>query len=212
VEEVQDLAAPDALLRAAIAIAMHEMEQVEPAAVVRRIDRLAEVVRSRVVSGQGRAYLAHLHEVLFVEEGFHGHDPGGFDTAFSYLPAVLETKRGLPITLALLYKSVADRLGLDVRGINAPGHFLLSVDSGRDRMIVDPYGGGRVLSRDEAFDRMERAVGTPVQRMSALLLEASPRQWLARILRNLEAIFVQRQRQLDLRAMLELRAHLMARR
>ena len=49
------------------------------------------------------------------------------DPANSYLPAVLRTKRGLPITLVLIYKCVAEGVGLVVRGINSPGHFLAAV-------------------------------------------------------------------------------------
>jgi regulator of sirC expression with transglutaminase-like and TPR domain len=66
----------------------------------------------------------------------------------SYLPLVLKTREGLPITLTLVYKCVLDGLGLTVHGINAPGHFMAGVESadadGAEpaRMLVDPFEGG----------------------------------------------------------------------
>jgi regulator of sirC expression with transglutaminase-like and TPR domain len=208
VRAVEDLQRPDALVRAAIAMSMHETDA-DPEETIGRLDRLAWRVQTLAPSGLPRARLAWLHHVLFDEEGFRGGD-GAPSPADSYLPSVLERRRGLPITLSLVYKALGDRLGLDVRGINAPGHFLASVDAGSGRMLVDAHGGGRVLTRDEAFRRMEESVGTPVQRSAALLLESPPRQWLARMLRNLEGTFVHERRPHDLRAMLEMRAVLLA--
>ena len=63
------------------------------------------------------AVLAHLHEVLFDEEGFAGNVDDYYNVANSYLPVVLETRRGIPISLTLLYKLVAERLGLPVQGV-----------------------------------------------------------------------------------------------
>ena len=54
-----------------------------------------------------------------------------YNPANSYLPGVLRTQRGLPITLTLIYKCVGEQLGLTVYGINSPGHFLAAVENGR---------------------------------------------------------------------------------
>ena len=93
--------------------------------------------------------MAHLHDVLFDVVGFVGNVDDYYNPANSYLPNVLRTRRGLPITLVLIYKCVAEQLGLTVRGINSPGHFLASVRndsaaaaSTKDSswMYVDPWG------------------------------------------------------------------------
>src|SRR5262245_10633177 len=65
--QLDDLDAPGALLRAAVAISMHEITDAEPAAVEARIDEYAARVRERVKTREARAYLAHLHAVLFDE-------------------------------------------------------------------------------------------------------------------------------------------------
>src|SRR5687768_11902139 len=103
---------PDALLNGAIAISMHQMEDVDPAEVDTTIQQYADAVRARVRGSQPQALLAHLHEHLFDELGFTGNTEDYYNTANSYLPAVLATRRGLPITLSLVYKLVAERVGL----------------------------------------------------------------------------------------------------
>jgi len=111
--------------------------------------------------------LAHLHATLFDEEGYRGNTEDYYHPYNSYLPAVMETRHGLPITLTLLYKAVAERLGLRVEGINAPGHFMGAVrrdarDEGAGVLLVDAFDGGRMLSRDEALERVEAITGAAV--------------------------------------------------
>ncbi len=203
--QVKDLDAPGALLRAAVAVSMHELDEADPAAVEARIDAYAARVRERVKTGEARAYLAHLHAVLFDEEGFCGDEGSYDDPQNSYLPVVLERKRGLPIALTLLYKEVGERVGLAIEGVNAPGHFLAAVEADGRRMLVDPFGAGRVLTRDEAFARIARVSGRALPQDDGLLRPASPRQWLARMIQNLLHSFQQRDRDRDVAAMIELR-------
>ena len=72
--------------------------------------------------------------VLFEEEGFAGNLERYYNALNSYLPVVLNARRGLPIVLGLIYKAVGESAGLLVEGINAPGHFLVRIetDSGID--------------------------------------------------------------------------------
>jgi regulator of sirC expression with transglutaminase-like and TPR domain len=204
--QLADLDAPGALLRAAVAISMHEIPDADPAAVEARIDEYAARVCERVKTGEPRAYLAHLHAVLFDEEGFRGDEASYYDPQNSYLPVVLERKRGLPIVLTLLYKEAGERVGLHVEGVNAPGHFLAAVEADGRRMLVDPFGAGRVLTRDEAFARIARVSGRALPQDDDILRPASPRQWLARMIENLIRVFSQSDRDRDAAAMIELRA------
>ena len=194
------------LWSAAVAISMHEMEDVDPALVDRRVEALADKVRSRAPSGRAEAVHAHLHEIFFEEEDFVGNAEDYYDPRNSYVPAVLYTKRGIPISLTLIYKMVADLAGIVVKGVNAPGHFLGLVWAGEEEMLIDAFAGGRVLSEEEAFDRMEQVLGAPVPRHDDVLHLASHRDWLDRMLRNLITVFGQRGEAANLAAMNELRA------
>ena len=198
-----DLDADGALLRAAVAISMHEMPHVDPTQVEDRLQGIANRILSRVHSDNPKALVAHAHAVLFEEEKFIGNIENYYDPANSYIPAVLESRRGSPISLALIYKEVLERVGLHVTGTNSPGHFLASVWIDGGTMLVDAFTRGRVLSRAEAHDQIIELVG-PVVDGKDILSAATNRGWLARILQNLLVIFGQSRQQGLLGAMHEL--------
>ena len=197
---------PDALLNGAVAIAMHQMEDLDPAAVDSTIQQMADAVRSRVRGSQPQALLAHLHEYLFEELGFAGNVDDYYNPANSYLPAVLEMKKGLPITLSLVYKLVAERLGLRSWGVGLPGHFVVGVEveSCSPAMLVDAFNGGRVLTQEEAHSRLKQTFGPEVEWSEELLRPASNRHWLTRMLQNLLNVFGSRGHYADVAAVLEM--------
>jgi regulator of sirC expression with transglutaminase-like and TPR domain len=194
----------DGLLLAAIAVSLHALDDVVPEQVLQRIDSMADEVRRRATSAQPQALVAHLHELLFEEEGFHGNTSEYYLPINSYIPAVLETKVGLPISLSLIYKAVAERVGLRVDGVNAPGHFLVRVYVGDDVMLVDPFHGGQLLSPLEALDRIAATFHQPLCPDMSLLATATPTAWLGRMLGNLRGVFASCGCCSDLAAMNEL--------
>ncbi len=153
---------------------------------------------------QPQALLAHLHQVLFEEEGFIGNNDDYYNPLNSYLPAVLENKRGLPITLCLIYKLVADRLGLNTWGVGLPGHFLIGMDSGESLMLVDCFSTGRIITKDEAHEQLLAQFGEEIEWSDELLRPVSNRQWLTRMLQNLLNLFGTEDRYADVGAMLEM--------
>ena len=193
------------LLHAAIGLSMHALDDVEPDKVERRLQELAERVRTRAPSGSADALVAHLHEVLFAEEGFAGDVERYYVAVNSYLPVVLDTKRGLPISLALVYKVVGELAGLSVEGINAPGHFLARVRCQKDWMMVDPFFCGEPLTREEAHQRMEKASQRVLPFDESYFAAATHSQWIARMLANLQTLFTSEGRLHDRAAMKELR-------
>lgn len=203
-EQISRLDSPDALWRAASAIAMHALPDVSLDEVDRRFDALAERVRAGARSGRPVALLAHLHAVLFEQEQFAGNLEDYHSALNSYLPSVLETHRGLPILVALVYKVVGNRVGLRIDGINSPGHFLARVNADGHWMIVDPFFHGQALTRDEALSRLSDLSGRHYFGHDECLQPATHRQWLSRILTNLQNTFASEGRQRDLEAMGEL--------
>jgi regulator of sirC expression with transglutaminase-like and TPR domain len=198
------LNSPDALLQGAIAISMHQVEDVNPAEIDGQLQSYADRVRARVRGRQPQAILAHLHDVLFEEEGFRGNTEDYYSTLNSYLPTVMETKRGLPITLSLIYKTVAERLGLRAYGIGLPGHFLVGIDADGGQMLVDAFAGGRILTGDEAHARLQEMFGPEVDWSDDLLRPASNRHWLTRMLQNLLNVFGSTGHYNDVAAVLEM--------
>jgi regulator of sirC expression with transglutaminase-like and TPR domain len=211
--QLPELETTSGLFRAAFAIARHEHPAARVETAEATIAELAETVRRRVRSSNVEAKLAHLHDVLFDVVGFQGNVEDYYNPANSYLPGVLRTRRGLPITLTLIYKCVAEDVGLTVRGINAPGHFLAAVQSqaadgnrrgGGRWMYVDPFYGGELLDGDDVCRRIAETTGLVAADSSSWLVPATHRQWLGRMLNNLQAIFAHAGRERDLYAMQEL--------
>jgi regulator of sirC expression with transglutaminase-like and TPR domain len=147
---------------------------------------------------------AALHQVLFLEEGFAGDTDRYYHALNSYLPAVLNTRCGLPITLGLLYKAVGEGAGLTIAGVNAPGHFLVRVRTESGWQIVDPFYDGELLSRDQVFDRLDRIAQRLLPRSDELLAAPTHLAWLYRLIGNLRHLFNAEGRLDDLRAMNEL--------
>jgi regulator of sirC expression with transglutaminase-like and TPR domain len=201
------------LFRAAYAIARHEMPEEDVTRGEAIIVELAATVRRRIHSPRIEAKLAHLHDVLFDVVGYEGNVDDYYNPANSYLPEVLRTQRGLPITLTLIYKCVGEQLGLIVHGINSPGHFVAAVENanadgdetgGSGRMYVDPFFGGALLTPDDIFRRIAATTGKAPDDASRRLAPATHREWLSRMLNNLQAVFARCGRERDLYAMQEL--------
>jgi regulator of sirC expression with transglutaminase-like and TPR domain len=198
------LAGVRGLVRAAVAIARHDLADAEADPVLARIAAIAARIRSRLSAASPTALLAHAHDELFVVEGFRGDSDDYHSPANSYVPLVLARRRGLPIALALVYKAVLAELGLEAAGIAAPGHFLVRVEIEGAPAYVDPFHAGAVLSRREAFARIEHVLRRPVARTDASLPECDHATWLRRMLRNLQASFARLGRIRDQHAMQEL--------
>ncbi len=180
------------LAEAALLIAAPEYPELDLNACLQQVDDMATVCRGRLGRSPDPARtLTTLGEYLFQDLGFKGDLQTFNDPRNSFLNEVLKRRCGIPITLSVLYMEVGRRLGLPVHGISFPGHFLVKVEvDGVDR-IIDPFSGGAGLDHAELERRLEH-VATPKEKwnLEQLLMPASKREILARMLRNLKNIYV----------------------
>jgi regulator of sirC expression with transglutaminase-like and TPR domain len=201
---VNAIDAPDALLGGAVAVSMHSVRDVKPGDVDARLQKIADAVRGRVRGRQPQAVLAHLHDVLFDEMDFSGNTEDYYNVHNNFVPSVLQCRRGLPITLSLVYKDIATRLGIRAYGVNLPGHFLVGVEADGQMMLIDPFSRGRAISPEEAQERLRQIFGDEVEWSEELLQPASTRLWLTRMLQNLLNAFGAKEQYMDVAAMLEM--------
>jgi regulator of sirC expression with transglutaminase-like and TPR domain len=192
------------LIRAAVAVSMHELDVPDASVVEAYFDNIAQQVRSRVHGRQPQALVAHLHDVLFDELNYVGNSSDYYNPFNCYLPKVIETRTGLPLSMSLVYTGIARRLGLHVFGINAPVHFLAGIQEEGRVMIVDPYYSGHELSREEVVRRVAQVTARPQPGIDEILRPASHSQWIGRLIQNLYVVFGQQGRQRDAAAMVEL--------
>ena len=127
-----------------------------------------------------------LNHYLFEEHKFHGNDQEYYDPRNSYLDAVLDRRTGIPITLSILWMSIADRLGIPSYGVGFPGHFLVGVES-NPPIYVDAFSAV-VMTAEDCQARLREIAGGDVKFDSAMLAPTSRGQILARVLRNLKQI------------------------
>lgn len=183
-----------ALIEAAIVVAQDDDPQLDAQSVLAEIDGLAARLKRRVpADASAMQRLRSLNHYFFEELGFAGNVNDYYDRRNSYLSEVLATRRGIPITLALLYAELAAQLGLAARGVSFPGHFLVKLRMPQGEVVIDPFNG-RSLSREDLEERL-----APYRRRHGLqgefetplglfLQAAEPRDVLSRLLRNLKEI------------------------
>ena len=136
-----------------------------------------------------------LNKYLFGELGFAGDLEHYTDPRNSFLNEVLDRRLGIPITLSVVYIEVARRAGLDVTGINFPGHFLLrcAARPGRqfsEDLIIDPFHGGVLLSEEGCRALLQKHGDANTVLEPRLLAHATKPQILARMLLNLKRVYV----------------------
>ncbi|MEP7102350.1 MAG: tetratricopeptide repeat protein, partial [Burkholderiales bacterium] len=200
-EYFASLVADDAslsLVEAAIAIAQDDFPTLDTQAVLAEIDLLVVRLKRRFPSDAVPVQrLRWLNRFFFQELGFAGNVNNYYDADNSYLHRVLTTRRGIPITLAILYIELASQIGLTARGVSFPGHFLvkLRMHTGQQQgeVVIDPFTG-HSLSRDELdellapYKRNRGLQGEFDVPLGLFLQAATPREVLARMLRNLKEI------------------------
>jgi len=90
-----------------------------------------------------------LNRVLFHEWGFRGDVEQFNDPRNSLLDQVLARRKGIPISLSIVYLLVADRLDLDLGPVGLPGHFLVACHSEGAPFFIDPFDQGLFRTREE---------------------------------------------------------------
>jgi regulator of sirC expression with transglutaminase-like and TPR domain len=186
------------LVEAVVAIAQDDFPQLDTQSVLAEIDALAMRLKQRFPADAVPVQrLRWLNRFFFQELGFAGNVNDYYDPHNSYLHRVLSTRRGIPITLAVLYIELATQIGLTARGVSFPGHFLvkLRLHTGQQlgEVVIDPFTG-QSLSRDELeellapYKRDRRLQGEFDVPLGLFLQAASAREVVARVLRNLKEI------------------------
>ena len=184
-----------ALFEAAVSVGQDEYPELDVQAVLGEVDRLLERVRRRLAADAGPLQkLRILNQFFFHDLGFAANLNNYYDPDNSLMHRLLATRRGIPISLALLWMELAQGLGLTVRGVGFPGHFMVKVSLPMGQAVLDPTTG-LSLSREQLSERLEPYrhpysllddMDTP---LGLYLQSAPPRDIIARMLRNLKEIY-----------------------
>ena len=181
------------LLETAASLAQDHEPQLDVQQVLDEVDVLLARLRERVPhEADDLRRLEALNHFFFGEMGFGGNVNDYYAPDNSYLHQVLRKRRGIPISLAVVWLELARGLGLQANGVGFPGHFMVKVTLPEGQVVMDPFTG-QSLSREDLSERLEPYVPaqrgvTPDVLLTVYLRHATPREIIARMLRNLKEI------------------------
>lgn len=203
------------LAEAALLIARIEYPNLDIAPYLERFERLGEHARHRMASLEVAAppavasdapprphevrhaaqeQIRILNDYLFEELKFSGNRDHYDDPRNSFLNEVLDRRTGIPISLSVVYIEVARRAGMQLEGVNFPGHFLVRHPMTQvlwmPDLIIDPFNEGAILSEAECRQRLQEHLGDEAALDPKLLETATKPQMLVRMLINLKGLYV----------------------
>jgi len=186
------------LFESALALGQDAYPELDFFAFQIEIDNMALKLKQRLSADASHIQkLRVLNHFFFQELAFGGNVNNYYDPDNSYLHCVITSRRGIPISLAVVYMELGQQIGLNMKGISFPGHFLMKLSVQSGDIVLDPMNGAS-LSREELEERLEpylerQEYGDELP-LAAYLRAAHPREILTRMLRNLKAIFTDTQR------------------
>ena len=177
------------LARGALLIAKTAYPDLDEAFYLDRLNRMAAGLMNSITATKSALdKITKINRFLFDREKLLGNRENYYDPDNSFLNRVMDRKLGIPITLSLIYVEVAGRLGLDVRGIGLPGHFITALYHSSGRIFIDPFYRGEIRTVDECHQIVHRHLGESSAFHPKWLQPVTRKEFLARILRNLKLI------------------------
>lgn len=156
---------------------------------VEEINQIAKSLRVKLSDVKNPTYLiSMLNEHIFSTLGFKGDAEDYYNPKNNFLNEVLDKKSGIPITLSIIYVEVARRIGLDLRICGFPSHVVVKYG---EEMVLDPFGGGRLLSVEDLEEILYRNFGEEIEFSPEFLDELPEDKVLVRIIRNLKNSYSQ---------------------
>lgn len=150
----------------ALSLAALDHPRVDLAPYRDHLDKLATDAREtmnmlRRGMNENEALARVLADTIATRHGYAGDNTTFDDPQNADLIRVIDRRRGLPVSLGILYLDVAHRLGMEAHGLNTPGHFLMSVGAGEQARILDPFNGGVVLNPEDVRPVPHQMPGEP---------------------------------------------------
>jgi regulator of sirC expression with transglutaminase-like and TPR domain len=193
-----------ALVEAALALAARRDPLGDPRLYAEHLALLAADVRQASgaatdVAGRAQA----LASVIAGRHGYHGDAETYDDLQNADLRRVIDRRKGLPVALGILYIHCARAQGWSMRGLAFPGHFLVRLEEGVERAIIDPFHGGAVCGAAE-LRALLKATGGPSAELDPAHYETvSDRQILLRLQNNIKQRLLRAERYAEALATVE---------
>jgi regulator of sirC expression with transglutaminase-like and TPR domain len=177
---------------AALLVAAEEYPNLVIEDYIERLDQLAAGLAVEIDLESDIETLAKtIGAYLGGEQGFDGDNEDYYNARNSYFNEVMDRRRGIPISLGLLYMEVARRVNVTLHPVAMPSHFLVKLQRDGDEVFLDAFNRGAVLDREDARSLFESFHHHRLEFTDSMLAACTRRQVLTRMLNNLKGIYIQ---------------------
>ena len=188
------------LTETTVAIAQHAYPDLDVQGVLDQIDQWGNKLKQRITPDTPPVQrLQFLKHFFYHELGF-GPNPNDFYAPEnSYLHQIIENRRGIPISLAILMMELGQQIGLNIRGVSFPNHFMMRISLQQGEIIMDPLNG-ESLSKNQLQEMLDPYLDAKGYRgelslpLNIFLRVSSSREILSRFMRNLKMIYSEDER------------------
>lgn len=180
------------MAKAALLFASDHCEELKIRFWLGKLEALAHRV-GRMEARSPEAQVKALRTVLAEEEGYRGNTKDYDDPRNSLLNEVIERRTGLPILLSAVWLDVAGQLGWPFVGVGLPGHYIIKRETPGGGLLVDPFSGGNVVSREDCVRLVQASLGKEIALEDDHFKPTQTKLTLARMLINLRNSFLRRQ-------------------
>ncbi len=135
-----------------------------------------------------------LNEIILLKHGYSGDELTYDDLQNANLMRVVDRRKGLPVALGILYMHAGRAQGWNTVGLAFPGHFLIRMADGPQRLILDPFHGGQVCGAAELRELLKATAGQESELLPEYYTPVADRDVLLRLQNNLKARLIQTQR------------------
>jgi regulator of sirC expression with transglutaminase-like and TPR domain len=182
------------IAEAALALASFDRPRVGLARYSKHLKTLAQDVGRRAGDDDAlEARATALNEIILLKHGYSGDELTYDDLQNANMMRVIDRRKGLPVALGILYLDAARAQGWDAVGLGFPGHFLIRLTDGRERLIVDPFHGGRTLDAAALRELLKAIAGQEIELTPAHYAPVPDRDVLLRLQNNLKSRLLQAQ-------------------
>lgn len=183
------------IAEAALALASFERRRVDLARYRDHLRLIARDVGSHpAASGDLAGRAQALSEIILLKYGYSGDELTYDDLQNANLMRVIDRRKGLPVALGILFIDTARSQGWEAAGLAFPGHFLIRLSEGAERLILDPFHNGQICGAAELRELLKAVVGEERELAPGYYVPVSDRDVLLRLQNNLKSRLIQQRR------------------
>jgi regulator of sirC expression with transglutaminase-like and TPR domain len=192
------------LAEAALALASFDRQRVDFARYREHLQLIARDVADHQAAVGGLAERARaLNEIILLKYGYCGDELTYDDLQNANLMRVIDRRKGLPVVLGILFIDAARAQGWEAAGLGFPGHFLIRLSEGAERLILDPFHQGQICGAAELRTLLKAVVGEDSELNPEYYAPVADRDVLLRLQNNLKSRLLQRHHQERAAAVIE---------